>query len=93
LGEKVAGPYLLRDGIAPFVQILSPNGGEILDMGAKYNITWSLSAPNGLSRVHLSFTHGDSADGITYIYTNSFTKTFSKMTPIMSNLLAHSISP
>jgi len=81
-GEKVAGPYLLRSGVSPLVQVLTPNGGEILDMGSKYNISWSLSAPNGVSRVHLSFTHGDSADGITYIYTNSPITSYSWQLPL-----------
>lgn len=70
-GERVAGPYLLRDGIAPFVQILSPNGGEVWDMGTTHDVTWTVSAPNGIARLGLYFYHDDTADYLADIRTNT----------------------
>jgi len=88
-GEKIAGPYLLRNGVSPVVQVLSPNGGEVLDMSSTHNIQWNVSAPNGIERMVLWFYRNDSSEKIADITTNtagvyswslpSFTTTSGKM--------------
>ena len=61
-GEKIAGPYLIHSGTAPTVTVLSPNGGELWNMGSQQQISWNLSAPNGVSQFSVLFYHDNMID-------------------------------
>lgn len=66
-GERIAGPYTLRDGTVPTVTILSPNGGEVLDMGSSYQIRWSITASSPLNYATLYFYRNGTADVLTNV--------------------------
>ena len=70
-GEKIVGPYTVLDGTSPQVTILSPSVGTVWDMGATYDVTWSLSAPNGIGYMWLVFYHDNTATVIADITTNT----------------------
>lgn len=66
-GERIAGPYTLRDGTIPTVTILSPNGGEVLDMGSSYQIRWTITASNPLNFATLYFYRNGTTDTVTNV--------------------------
>jgi hypothetical protein len=49
--EATAGPYTLVSGVAPTVGILSPNGGEVWDMGSTHDITWEVDVANEIAGI------------------------------------------
>lgn len=61
-GETNAGPYLIHSGTAPTVTVLSPNGGELWNMGSQQQISWNLSAPNGATDFSVRFYHDNQVD-------------------------------
>lgn len=61
-GETNAGPYLIRSGTAPMVTVLSPNGGELWNMGSQQQISWNLSAPNGVGNFRVYFYRNNTID-------------------------------
>ncbi|MCW5553707.1 MAG: hypothetical protein KIS67_16305 [Verrucomicrobiae bacterium] len=61
-GEQVAGPYTVLDGSAPSVTLLSPNGGEVWDMGTTQEIRWHMSSANPLAWIQLLFHYDNSVD-------------------------------
>ena len=61
-GETNAGPYLIRSGTAPTVTVLSPNGGELWNMGSQQQISWNLSAPNGVGQFGVYFYRNNNID-------------------------------
>lgn len=70
-GEGIAGPYTVRDGTVPGVTLLSPNGGEILDLGSTQTIKWNANVPNGISRMDLYLYYGNTATHIADIKSNT----------------------
>jgi N-acetylneuraminic acid mutarotase len=69
--ERLAGPYTVKDGTKPVVTVLSPNGGELWDMGTTHEIRWSVSAPNGIANMDLWFYCEGYADKIADIRSNT----------------------
>ena len=70
-GERISGPYSVRDGTPPQVAILSPNGGEVWDMGSTHPVTWNVSAPNGVWLMDLLFYHDGVVENVADIHTNA----------------------
>ncbi|MEQ2006777.1 MAG: CARDB domain-containing protein [Limisphaerales bacterium] len=66
-GERIAGPYNLKDGTVPTVAILSPNGGEVLDMGSSYQIRWTITSSSPLNFATLSFYRNGTTDTLTNV--------------------------
>jgi len=59
-GDRIAGPYVVKDGTAPIVTILYPNGGEAVPAGSTQQFRWMISAPNGLLEADLSLWYNNS---------------------------------
>ncbi len=66
-GERITGPYVIHDGTAPTVRIISPNGGETLAIGGTTTVQWAASAPNGVSRMSLYVNYYDNANSTTFV--------------------------
>lgn len=66
-GERIAGPYNLKSGTVPTVTILSPNGGEVLDMGSSYQIRWTITSSSPLNFATLSFYRNGTTDTLTNV--------------------------
>lgn len=66
-----AGPFMVKDGSKPAVTILSPNGGEIFDLGSTQTIKWSVNAPNGINKMALYLYWADQAIYIADITNNT----------------------
>ena len=58
--------FTIIDGSAPDITVLSPNGGEVWDLGSQHEITWEASSPNGIEEVRIYLYWSDTADIITY---------------------------
>jgi hypothetical protein len=51
-GEDVSDAnFTISDGTAPAVTLTSPNGGETLDIGAAYDITWTATDDVGVTSI------------------------------------------
>ena len=70
-GEGIAGPYTVKDGTVPGITLLSPNGGEILDLGSTQTIRWNANVPNGISNMSLRLYYGNTVDIIADITSNT----------------------
>ncbi|MBU1939122.1 hypothetical protein KKA04_05335, partial [Patescibacteria group bacterium] len=65
--EAMAGPYKIVSGTPPSVKILSPNGGEVWNLGSQQEIKWEVSAPNGISGMSLGIYYRGDRDENDYI--------------------------
>ena len=86
--ERVTGPYQIKDGTKPGLAILSPNGGEIWDLGSSQTITWNVSAPNGVSNMSLYLQFADRVDFIANI-TNNTTGSYTWTVPLSSGYVTN----
>ena len=59
--------FSIIDGSQPEITVLSPNGGEVWDLGSQHNITWDASSPNGIKEISIYLYWGDTGDFITEI--------------------------
>lgn len=69
--EAIAGPYTIISGVAPTVTLLSPNGGEVWDLGSTQTIRWSVNAPNGIARMNVYLYWANTATHIADITSNT----------------------
>ncbi len=69
--EAIAGPYTVISGVAPNVTLLSPNGGEVWDLGTTQTIRWNVNAPNGIGRMTLYLYWSDQAEFIADVRSNT----------------------
>ncbi|MFH1098041.1 MAG: PEGA domain-containing protein [Candidatus Desantisbacteria bacterium] len=69
--ESIAGPYKIINGTPPSVKILSPNGGEVWNLGSQQEIKWEVSAPNGIGGMNLGLYWKDRSEHIADISTNT----------------------
>jgi len=63
IGSDTSDAKFNIDSSAPFVTVISPNGGEILKGGSKYNITWRATDETTLSQnlsIEVYYTSGES---------------------------------
>ena len=71
-GETNTIPYQIFNGIVPTVAVLSPNGGEVLDMNSTQTIRWSVSSANAITETTMWLYNGSgNALHIASIGTNS----------------------
>ena len=63
--------FTIIDGTPPAVQLLSPNGGEIWDLGSSHQIKWAASSSAGISRIWLQLYYGGSTWSISNVTVNS----------------------
>ncbi|MCX6010195.1 MAG: Ig-like domain-containing protein, partial [Chloroflexi bacterium] len=49
----------------PDITVLSPNGGEVWDLGSQHEITWIASSSNGIESVEILFYYADTAEYLT----------------------------
>jgi len=58
--------FSIIDGSAPYIRVISPNGGEVWDLGSQHEITWEASSSSGIEEVGIYLYWADKADVITY---------------------------
>lgn len=68
--EKIAGPYTFKDGTAPSITVLYPNGGEVFDLGSAQTIKWSINAPNGVGNMDAYVYWGNTANVVANLANN-----------------------
>ncbi len=61
-GQRIVGPYVVHDGTAPTVTVVSPNGGESWTMGSTQDIRWNLTAANAIANITLWFHSNERVD-------------------------------
>jgi hypothetical protein len=54
--------FTIIDGSAPGVVVISPNGGEVWDLGSDQKIVWEASSPNGIVSLRIYYHYGDTVD-------------------------------
>jgi N-acetylneuraminic acid mutarotase len=86
IAQAFAGPYDIKDGTKPSVTILSPNGGEIWDLGSTQTIKWNVNAPNGIGRMDLYLYWEDRAEYIANVTSNT-TGTYNWTLPTSSSFV------
>lgn len=71
LSEATVGPYTIISGVVPTIRLLSPNGGEVWDLGSTQTIRWNVNAPNGIGRMTLYLYWSDQAEFIADVRSNT----------------------
>ena len=81
--DAITDPFAIIDGTPPEITIISPNGGEVWDLGSQHEIVWEASSANTIEMLEILLYFGEYSHAITYDTENDGTYTWTL--PLQSN--------